>query len=452
MGSTPRTLLAATLATCLVTTGCSSGPAAGHAGADVASDEPGASDGGAQDGAVLLDASETQDASMLQDAAELNDAAVPQDGGPIRPRSAGLPFLWGVGESLVGNSLSHSHKWDIDAQVDEMLALSPQAARMWMTFVFDNSGVEAGANVSAYHTAIARLQAGGVTVVGMYSDFPKWMTTLDDQAVPAIDYAPSSACLQFLNNWETTWRRLAQDFPEIQTWEVGNEFNLDGMLHSGPCFDGGCPSFDPNGGVDNKAAVTTLLMLYASRGVHAAQPKAFIFMPAVSAVMFEGPDGGSSFDLGMPDRFLDLLYADIDATIAANKKLGIDLTKRDFFMGACWHPYLLDAKAFHHSPQVLKPVQPTHANWVDPNIRLHHVLTQHCDGDTCDGGVPGNIPVYFSEFGASDPDTGSDTRANWMLAAATLAAEIPAPRRPARVRKRLRQGHHGWAAARWRAG
>ncbi len=224
--------------------------------------------------------------------------------------------------------------------------------------------------------------AYNITVMGMAHDFPDWMTGIngDFQAVPRRNTALGSEYMKFLEKYKESWKTLAAAFPNITLWEIGNEFNLDKLLHP--------PEFPKhNFSLQEKADITTDLLYYGSLSIHEGNPKAKTVLGGLA------PDPGIN---GIA-VFLEKLYQNIKSGEWPSTR------PDDYFQIACWHPYL-----FHEEPAV--------SNWVNPNKAVYNVMKSYGDGET---------PVFFSEFGYSDCDVSQENISKYLREAFQLSTAFP---------------------------
>lgn len=308
--------------------------------------------------------------------------------GRCAPRPLG--FLFGVGEPVIWNT-PPPKSWDLDQQIDQMLALSPKVMRMWLSIPACLSDpttvIESCAVQSEY--AIVKLQNAGVTVIGLDHSFPTWMTGQATYgALPCRDLTAGSEYQLFLDRYETAWRTFATRLSTVEVWEPGNEPNLDVFLFPGPC------DADLSFTGAEKAAVTTDLMFRSHRAIKTANPDAFVFMPGLAP-----SDGDGNGGLLAVKTFLTRLYTNIASGQFPSTN------PRDYFDGVGWHPYF-------GGP-------PTAIEWAAPNNEIYGVMVDHGDA---------GVPVLFSEYGNHDAgDTGRyRERADRMQRALMLAhTEMP---------------------------
>lgn len=362
------------------------------------------------------------DARSSDDAGVCSSACLPLSDG-------GLPFFWGIADLIVGHNAATPLRWDVDRQLDQLLDLHPQIARVAVNLqqiLKDANELKDvdGGYLQKYDRTFDRLEENGVVVVALIDQpFVPWMTgTGSGKTFPAR--GPTPEYQAFLKQYETAVETVARRFPSVHIWETGNEPNFWATNERKVCIaadaglapDGGCASELVTW--EQEAAIATDLTYYARLAVRKAHPPpdwAFVFMPGIGS---RGPDGGIGVEgLHGIGAFIGLMYADIESggwptPIELNQQASTN--PRDYFDGACWHPYVGPFDTAH---------APGPDTWQTPNKTIFDVLAAHGDR---------GIPVLFSEYGYDDytsaTDGGSgdrDLRADWMLESVRLAGSFP---------------------------
>jgi len=290
----------------------------------------------------------------------------------------------GLGEPIVGNT--QSYHYDLQAQIDGIISLHPRVFRMWMTNYRMFTGISghapnpnAGA-MALYHKAVDALTNAGITLIGMDSSFPPWLTGISDKCdwrLPARDLSWGSPYSDFLNRWEATWAATAREFPTIRQWEIGNETNsaigtIPPRIWESASNRCGGMVFATH----ERLLITLDLMYYGNRGVKSVNPDAVVYMPAISP---HDANGNKDETLASIADFLEQIYG----AIAAGE--GLSTNPRDYFDGANWHPYVFGDREH--------PKEVTYESWVAANNRPYRVLQAHGEG---------GIPVILSEVGYED--------------------------------------------------
>ena len=286
-----------------------------------------------------------------------------------------MGFFKGVGEPLTYRSAWSQEHLNVTKAFDEMLNLSVSRLRewvwRWMFFNANGSGLNEPI-VEAFNEIVARAASQNIKVLGMVQDFPSWMTNIsdDNQAVPYRNLTEGSLYEEFLGKYEESWRVLAETFPDVTMWEIGNEYNLPDYLH--PI---GYDTSDNNTWFryTDAADIVTDLLYYGSKGIHEGN------LSATTVMCGLGPGGNCLSDI---KDFLNAIYLNIGSGNWPSRNVS------DFFQIACWHPYL----------NVNFDEEPTEQNWVIQNNEIYNVTVYN--GDT-------GRRVIFSETGFSD-DNNSD--------------------------------------------
>jgi hypothetical protein len=304
--------------------------------------------------------------------------------------SEAIMDFFGVGEPLAYRSAWSAENLNVNKAFEIMRSLGVSRLRewVWRWMVFNESGTGLRENiVEAFNEIIMEAKSRNITVIGMVQDFPSWMTGIegDNQAVPRRNLTEGSSYREFLEKYEKSWESLARGFPEIEIWEIGNEYNLPQFLHPPEYNESDSDTwFNYSDTVD----IVTDLLYYGSLGIKAGNPNATTVMGGL------GPRENGIHDI---EVFLDSVYKNIKS----GRWPSTD--PDDFFQVVSWHPYIFSEK-------------PTEQNWIIPNVAVYNIMVSHGDGDK---------PVVFSEFGYSDVCTGlNETQvAEYLYASFILAWE-----------------------------
>jgi hypothetical protein len=292
----------------------------------------------------------------------------------------------GLGEEIVTNTVAHGYS--LQAQIDGIISLHPRVFRMWMINNLMFSDISGDGrptprvdNMALYHQAVDALTNAGITLIGMDSTFPGWLTGWQskdhpEKHLPCRDLSSGSPYSAFLDRWKAVWAATALEFPTIRQWEIGNELNAPNRFP--PPFDTGSGACKDENGMtktvftpQDRLLINLDLMYYGNRGVKSVNPNALVYMPSISP---HDAAGNRDRTLASVADFLEQMYT----AIAASKKEELPSTNpRDYFDGANWHPYIF-------------PIDATYDSWVAANNRPYQVLQGHGDG---------GIPVILSEVG-----------------------------------------------------
>jgi len=283
--------------------------------------------------------------------------------------------LFGVGEPLSYRISWNKENFRIEDAFARIQFLKASYLRewVWRWILFNENGTinRSSSMVSALNDISREARELDIKIIGMAQDFPGWMTNLsdptpDNKTIPNRNMTEGSAYRIFLEKYEESWRLLAETFPNITLWEIGNEYNLHEFLHP--------PGYKPEDNstwfsLEENVDIVTDLLYYGSIGIHEGNPGAETIMCGL---------GPPEFDLSGIRDFLNATYQNIKSGRWPSQNT------HDFFEIACWHPYLNN-------------VGPNQSNWIDPNNAIRNVMENNGDSDKS---------VIFSEFGYSDRNTG----------------------------------------------
>lgn len=263
----------------------------------------------------------------------------------------------------IGNLIFENHKYG-KAQYPEtvalMKAMGVQSMRLWLhnDFVMSDANTFKEDDLQLMKEIIAAVQAEGIEVIAMNH---RWFNGFSDpMAVPMRDLSEGSAYSKFLLNYDQTWYNLVKAFPEIQKWEIGNEWNSDVFLHP---YD-----YKSKGMIftfTEKANITTDMLYYASRGIHRANKDAITILGGLIDIQDVG--------YGKGHNFLKRLYGNIKSGDWPS------LNPDEYFQTIGYHPYLSKSDVSEE--------------WANELIRLYGMIKEEEGHDK---------PVYFTELGWSD--------------------------------------------------
>jgi len=295
------------------------------------------------------------------------------------------PNLFGMHEAITYRHLSEE-KLNISRAFEVLQSLGVRKIRepIWRWYMNDSTTIKNETIKNAGECVIYNANLSGIEIMGYVQDFPSWMTGIegDQQTVPHRNMTEGSKYRQFLEVYEESWESWARAFPEIEVWEIGNEYNLPQFLH-------------PQSGtfsLQERVDIVTDLLYWGSRGIKTGNPNATTVMCGL------GPIEKSTYGNGIYDirDFLNLIYENIES----GRWPSTD--PDDFFQVACWHPYISE--------------KPNEENWVKPNKAVYDVMKKHGDGDK---------RVVFSEMGFSDncPGLSKEEVAGYLLETFRLAKD-----------------------------
>lgn len=281
-------------------------------------------------------------------------------------------YFYGVGyvESQMCNRVQ------VSQAVYLIKSLGVRSVRVWASCMSDSRTLIQW-RADRLHELTQELKKSDIQVIFTFYGFesPKkgGLTTW----LPRRDTTSGSDYMVMLDNFETMCYTMAKEFPEVDYWEIGNEWNHTGAINP---IDW---KVDGTGGdpftLSEKAEITTDLIYRSKRGVRAAGNKGLMIFPAMAPA--DGMDG-----IAMT-KYLECVYQNIKSG-----KFG-STNPRDFFEALAWHPYITEAPDME---------------WVENNNRVYKVA--------CDNGDAG-IKVFLTEYGYSDgQNTRADaTQAEWLV-------------------------------------
>jgi beta-glucosidase/6-phospho-beta-glucosidase/beta-galactosidase len=275
-------------------------------------------------------------------------------------------LLNGMCEQLYDFNISRGHS--LETAYTKLREMNVQSFRAWMHFgyIFDSYDCLNKAGVTYFHRLFQGLNECGIRQIIVMSH--NWF--LSDPAAkkrvvmhaPARDTSDGSAYSHFLEMFETSWYLAAKEFPEIEYWETGNELNHNVFLCPAKRLQN--PDF-PYFTHEEKAAIMTDMMFYASRGIKRANPRAAAVMPGMAPA--------EALETGYIAKTLEYIYTNIESGNFGSTD------SDDFFDALCWHPYCSGGMP--------------DSEWKKYNDDIYDVARRHGD----DG-----KKVFLSEFGFSD--------------------------------------------------
>lgn len=289
-------------------------------------------------------------------------------------------FLRGISEPYATSTVQG---FNYEIASDLIGALGVESFRMWMSLGTLYDGYKNGVVLS--DEKLSEISASGKAIYGSYIEslknvgvkeiigsacfLPKVPSTAknnsDKPYVPERKPDADSDYAMFLNKVYLIFKAVAEAFPEITVWEMGNEYNSNTFMTSP----------DRELTQQELADICVDYMYYATKGVKEVNPDA-ITIPAGFA-----PVGG----IYAVQSFYELIYDAIDS--GNYPALGQKSTDyRDYFAGLCWHPYDGD-----NSVTLTGDGSGLDLDlWKKRNDDVYNVAVSH--GDT-------GLKVWFTEFG-----------------------------------------------------
>ena len=285
---------------------------------------------------------------------------------------ANQAYLYGVGYV----DLQMSNRVQIYQAVYIVKALGVRSVRVWADCMSDSRTL-IGWRVTRLHELAAELKKANIQVIYNFNGIESPGSTGLSNSIPPRNTTVGSNYMKALDNFENMCKVMATEFPEIEYWEIGNEWNHNPFLHPiGWKEDGtGVASFTLN----EKADISTDLMFRAGRGFKTAGNNSTRIMASLAPA--DGMDGITM------TNFLERVYQNIESGNYGSSN------PRDFFGALCWHPYIID------EPDL---------EWVENNHRIYDIAIKHGDE---------GIKVFLTEYGYNDGgSTRADaTQAQWMV-------------------------------------
>ena len=340
--------------------------------------------------------------------------------------------FYGVGEPLIQRERDQGI--DAAAYLDLVKGLGCSAYRSWMhlTELLVDPTTPNTEEVARHRRLLDRASELDLEVTAMSHEWflPAGCKQRKGHAMPKRDLAPGSLYRQTLEMLEQSWYTMAQLFPQVTIWEVGNEWNLDAFLHPDGFLDS---DMTKPFTADEKMDIAVDMMYFAARGIRLGNPKAKVasFSPALSTpglggdmpdylpvmygvawtldkVYWDVPDADLFLDVDEPDQ---LWKSYNDAAYKVMKKYGdghkqVLLTESGFT--DCGNPdwekrYAAYNKKMLEIARELPYVRTLH------NFRLLNENAMLQRAGIEDNQIGGLTEVYFGLF--TDPEDGCRPRA-----------------------------------------
>jgi hypothetical protein len=190
--------------------------------------------------------------------------------------------------------------------------------------------------------------------------------------MPARDLTEGSLYMQALEMLEESWYTMAGLFPQVDIWEVGNEWNLNVFLHPDGFLE--TPGMKPFT-ADEKMDIAVDMMYFSAKGIRRSGSKAKIasFSPALST-----PGLGGDMPDYLPVMYgvawtLDKIYSRIKSG-----KFWSDNTD-DYFDILAWHPYVFTNRECEDKDLFYDVDEPDQL-WKSYNDAAYKVMKKYGDG------------------------------------------------------------------------
>ena len=282
--------------------------------------------------------------------------------------------FFGIGEPLIQRQRDQGI--DAAACLDLITALGCNAYRSWMhvTEVLRDPETPDPEAVAMHARLLDRAKALDIEVTGMSHEWflPEGCKQRLGHAMPPRDLTEGSLYMKALHMLETSWRTMAETFPQVAIWEVGNEWNLNAFLHPDGFLDS---DMSRPFTADEKMDIAVDMMYFAARGIRAGNPRAKVasFSPALSTPGLGGD---------MPD-FLPVMYGvawTLDKVYRRIRSGDFWSTNTDdYFDYVAWHPYVFTNKPVKDSDLFMDVDEPDQL-WKSYNDAAYKVMCKYGDG------------------------------------------------------------------------
>ncbi|MBP1586537.1 MAG: hypothetical protein ILP17_12680 [Lachnospiraceae bacterium] len=283
--------------------------------------------------------------------------------------------FYGVGEPLIERQ--GYQNIDAAAYLDLVKGLGCTAYRSWMhlTDILKDPSTPDERAVEKHTKLLNRAKELDLEVTGMSHEWflPEGCIQDKGHAMPARDLTSGSLYMKTLEMLEESWYTMAGLFPQVDIWEIGNEWNLNAFLHPDGFLH--TPGMEPFT-ADEKMDIAVDMMYFAAKGIRRAGGKAKVasFSPALSTPGLGGD---------MPD-FLPVMYGvawTLDKVYSRIKsgRFWSDNTD-DYFDILAWHPYVFTNKPDVEDKDLFLYVDEPDQLWKSFNDAAYKVMKKYGDG------------------------------------------------------------------------
>ncbi len=258
---------------------------------------------------------------------------------------------------------------NIDKDVELMANLGVGSVRIWAQFDCLLGSTKVDKTITEpIHKLIAKLQEKGITPI-LLNHVSLYKGENMKSKKFLRDTSKGSKYVSWLNEFYASYKTYAQEFSEVTYFEVGNELNNNDFMK------------DMNNNsitsMQDKVDISTDLLYYAARGIHAVNKDAKVVMGGITETDRLG--GGANAD------FLEKIYTNINSGefgyfYNLESKENASKDPDDYFQVVCWHPY-------PHGEQIDKE------SFIKRNNEIYNVVLKY---------EPEGKDVFFTEIGFSD--------------------------------------------------
>lgn len=300
--------------------------------------------------------------------------------------------LYGIGEPI--SMFEMTGEVNADESLDRYEALGVTAVREWMhlPLVLSDPDTVKPEALKAFTRVLNRMKEMDMEITGMNHEFFLAGDELrrgHNEMYPR-DLTDGSLYMQTLELLERSWCTMAKAFPQVEQWEVGNEWNLDTFLH--PIgWQYGTPGFTE----DEKMDIAIDLMYFSAKGIRRGNPKAKVvsFSPAVTQ-----PNLGGRGAIFCPPAYGMVLAISKMYERIKSGNFWSDNTD-DYFDMIAIHPYMLTqimpmaASETYPAERRFFRAESPDAAWRAPIDMVYTIMSMNGDG---------NKQMLLTEMGFSD--------------------------------------------------
>lgn len=321
--------------------------------------------------------------------------------------------FYSVGEPLIQRQRDQGI--DAAAYLDLVTGLGCRSLRSWMhlTELLRDPKTPDPEQVALHRRLLNRARELDLEVTAMSHEWflPAGCKQRSGHAMPPRDLTSGSLYMQALEMLEQSWYTMVSLFPQVDIWEVGNEWNLNAFLHPDGFLDS---DMSHPFTADEKADIAVDMMYFSARGIRRANPRAKVasFSPALSTPGLGGD---------MPD-FLPVMYGvawTLDKIYRRIKSGNFWSTDPDdYFDLVAWHPYVFTNREVASDADLFLNVQEPDELWRSFNDAAYKVMKKYGDG---------HKQVLLTETGFTDcGDKELEQRyAGYTQKLLGIAAELP---------------------------
>lgn len=284
-------------------------------------------------------------------------------------------YFYGVGEPLVHREIENGIL--AEKYLDLVTGMGCKAYRAWMhlTDILSDPDTPDEEMAGRYHRLLHRAKELGLEVTAMSHEWflPEGCKQKKGHAMPGRDLSEGSLYMKTLHMLEQSWYTMVSLFPEVDIWEIGNEWNLNAFLHPDGFLE---TDMSKPFSADEKMDIAVDLMYFAAKGVRRANPDAKVasFSPALST-----PGLGGDMPTFLPVMYgiawtLDKVYS----RIKSGKFWSADTD--DYFDLVAWHPYVMSTRQGVQDKDLFLDITEPDNLWKDYNEAAYRVMCSYGDG------------------------------------------------------------------------